>query len=585
MTYTFSLTFGYQQQHVNIWIDFNNDDILTPDEMILYNFFANASGSYDVNVTIPPDALTGSHHMRAMAVYGGAAYTNPCGTYQYGEAEDYTVEIIDLPYGNMQGYVTEYSGGAPVQGALVRLNNGPLTDTTDALGFYEFTNLEAGEWNVTCTKNGYNPINGSVTIIDTETTDFDFSLTAPTMVINSPAINVAVEPFSTHTEAITISNNGNGWLVWDTQIDFLTNKKSTDIIAADQQEMKKEVIATGQRVPIDQMMNTNIPIQASYEYFSGPDSDVEIIGGTSGYFTSGPEICGNLFSCTVNRVLIEFLCYHSVITYPTQLWMLVYESDTKIGNYNLEVAVDVTPAPMGEGWVSSGEINYSLQEGKYYMIASSFEQVCISFWDYDVSPFPYPVSFGEAILKTGGLYWSPTPNFPPDQTIYVPNYAFLEVQPKLFYQKLITTNPPEDWLSVDPVTDTLNPGSQEVIITLNAGDIPLGTSKTAVINFTSFPDVGTSQIFVSMLVGNVGFEDKTDQQFKIYPNPASQKLHVESGLTIDYLQLLNTTGQIVAEKDVYALHTSLDISNLESGLYYLQVTTVDGRKLFKVTIQ
>jgi hypothetical protein len=91
--YTVAMRSGYSNQFVNIWIDFNDDNMLTEDERILNNFnLAAANTWYNATITIPENALPGQYKMRAMAVWN-SQFSDPCGSYGYGEAEDYTVLV------------------------------------------------------------------------------------------------------------------------------------------------------------------------------------------------------------------------------------------------------------------------------------------------------------------------------------------------------------------------------------------------------------------------------------------------------------------------------------------------------------
>jgi|GEM_PF-3074583 len=89
-----------------IWIDFNDDQAFSLNEMVaVHNDFLSESGS-NVNIAIPSDALAGEHRMRVMVAYPyfedsfepeSAADFDPCnqGTnvWDYGEVHDYTVNI------------------------------------------------------------------------------------------------------------------------------------------------------------------------------------------------------------------------------------------------------------------------------------------------------------------------------------------------------------------------------------------------------------------------------------------------------------------------------------------------------------
>jgi len=89
----FSLTPGFPGTAYNeawtIWIDFNRDgDYQDAGENIYSN---SSSGNLSGNVTIPNLASEGATGMRIAMQWNNAA--SPCGSYQYGEVEDYTIVI------------------------------------------------------------------------------------------------------------------------------------------------------------------------------------------------------------------------------------------------------------------------------------------------------------------------------------------------------------------------------------------------------------------------------------------------------------------------------------------------------------
>ena len=85
---------------VAIWIDFNNDRTFSTSERVFYTATNLASGSNNnaISVIIPSDATPGEHRMRVRHVYTSGtnigASIDPCNEYNYGETEDYTVNII-----------------------------------------------------------------------------------------------------------------------------------------------------------------------------------------------------------------------------------------------------------------------------------------------------------------------------------------------------------------------------------------------------------------------------------------------------------------------------------------------------------
>lgn len=73
-----------------VWIDYNHNGVFTDaGEKVTTG---NGTGSKALTFTVPTTALNGATRMRVQMKYGSAT-TNSCGSYNYGEVEDYTVNI------------------------------------------------------------------------------------------------------------------------------------------------------------------------------------------------------------------------------------------------------------------------------------------------------------------------------------------------------------------------------------------------------------------------------------------------------------------------------------------------------------
>ena len=103
--YSLTVTTGYGDQYVKVWIDFNDDTEFTEDEVIVDNFIIepdfNGSGTFTetIDVSIPEDASLGQHILRAKTNWAGNVPTNACEETTYGETEDYTVIITSASLG------------------------------------------------------------------------------------------------------------------------------------------------------------------------------------------------------------------------------------------------------------------------------------------------------------------------------------------------------------------------------------------------------------------------------------------------------------------------------------------------------
>lgn len=80
----------------SVWIDYNQDmDFSDPGELV--GSYGSTNGLYSansINFTVPVTALPGNTRMRVVLIEGTSTPSNPCGTYSWGETEDYTVNLV-----------------------------------------------------------------------------------------------------------------------------------------------------------------------------------------------------------------------------------------------------------------------------------------------------------------------------------------------------------------------------------------------------------------------------------------------------------------------------------------------------------
>ena len=107
-TYDVTVTTGYGDQHVRIWIDYNDDFIFSLDEMVVSDYeIANGQGqgSYTetFQMTIPEGAVLGTHIMRIKSNWQSQVPDDACEDTTYGETEDYTVNLVtSLGFGDFE---------------------------------------------------------------------------------------------------------------------------------------------------------------------------------------------------------------------------------------------------------------------------------------------------------------------------------------------------------------------------------------------------------------------------------------------------------------------------------------------------
>jgi len=141
----FTLIASYSSYNYNvfwsIWIDFNQDAIYSADEQV-----HSGSSTAAINaLAVIPQGKIGSARMRVVMRYGSAA-TTPCGTFSYGEVEDYSVNISQgtapdqspdpspINYCNSQGNNTSYKWSKSV-----KVNNYTYTNANVVSGYFDHT--------------------------------------------------------------------------------------------------------------------------------------------------------------------------------------------------------------------------------------------------------------------------------------------------------------------------------------------------------------------------------------------------------------------------------------------------------------
>jgi hypothetical protein len=85
---------------------------------------------------------------------------------------------------------------------------------------------------------------------------------------------------------------------------------------------------------------------------------------------------------------------------------------------------------------------------------------------------------------------------------------------------------------------------------------------------------GESEIITkdfTITVGDDGSQVEEMEQFlKVFPNPASKWLNMESTQFIDSYRLINSRGEVVASQKIDAYSARIDVSYLSGGVYFLQ---------------
>lgn len=123
-------------------------------------------------------------------------------------------------------------------------------------------------------------------------------------------------------------------------------------------------------------------------------------------------------------------------------------------------------------------------------------------------------------------------------------------------------------------------GDNSVIVaSLISGTTPVSLNWTDVTSFT-VTSTGSSFGFddLSIREPSLSINDYTISALKIYPNPVKKTLFLSNIENLISIKTFNSLGQLVMETD----KIKIDFSNLDNGIFFLQITTLEGIEVRKI---
>jgi len=121
-------------------------------------------------------------------------------------------------------------------------------------------------------------------------------------------------------------------------------------------------------------------------------------------------------------------------------------------------------------------------------------------------------------------------------------------------------------LSSLPVGSTVNTGAQLFFdYDVVTSPINLGTNNAS----TTFQNLSSSIT-------------SYDASISMYPNPTHSILFIEGSEVVKTVELYDVFGRLLQTNINSTEKTSIDLSNRETGIYFLKVTTDKGQKVEKI---
>jgi hypothetical protein len=155
-------------------------------------------------------------------------------------------------------------------------------------------------------------------------------------------------------------------------------------------------------------------------------------------------------------------------------------------------------------------------------------------------------------------------------------WSHLSNNPSLLYNWNIRANlngdPFNKWLTITPTSGTIAPaGSQILDVTFNSNNQPVGIYEGIVRIMSNDPDSPSVDVLCTLSV-SVGINDMNKVAVLVYPNPAQDFINVAANQKITEIRIMNFAGLTLYKGN----ENHINISNLPKGIYYLQTITHEG---------
>jgi len=83
----------------------------------------------------------------------------------------------------------------------------------------------------------------------------------------------------------------------------------------------------------------------------------------------------------------------------------------------------------------------------------------------------------------------------------------------------------------------------------------------------------------------VGIEELDASSFQIFPNPANEQINVKSSIEFNRIQIISINGQLVFDELVNSKDYQIDVSDYNSGMYFVKLETDEGSISRKITVK
>jgi hypothetical protein len=128
------------------------------------------------------------------------------------------------------------------------------------------------------------------------------------------------------------------------------------------------------------------------------------------------------------------------------------------------------------------------------------------------------------------------------------------------------------WLTITPeLSEVYGEDSDNLTLDFNTTGLASGTYNATAVVGCNDKTSEWNNIPVALTIGT-GIDNTTKIGVMTYPNPATENLNVVADVNINSIAIYSITGQIVSKFNVNSTSTIINVSEMASGIYVMEIT-------------
>jgi len=502
--------------------------------------------------------------------------------------------ITPSPGGYLHGSVVTTVGSNPVENATISLLATSFSTQTDINGNYELNYIPPGDYTAVCSKMGYLNVSAEITIIENEVTIQDFELEEATSL--NPPENLTA----------TIFDQNNVSLDWDppstgTPTGYYIYRNNIIVGFSISTSMNDNNLNPG---------IYNYFVTAEYEIGESNSSNVEEVIITEPLlppinFTSyvddndvllmwEPPVSGSPLGYNIyrNNIFLDFTAniiyadqdlnpgfyeYYLTAEYtegesePTEVLEIYIPEPCNPPENVIVTVINITEVELSWDPPSTGStpIGFNIYRNGIYVDYTTNSE--IYFTDLDPGTFEFCVS---AICAEG----ESEPACADEVTIIL--FAPSNLEAEISGSNIIL-----NW--DEPEEKALN--GYNIYHKFESGNFTLFAYMTQTTCLYADADVGHHYFYVTAVYDEgesipsdtvevliTSVNNNYSREITIHPNPASEFVVINSDIMIKSIKVYSHTGIVVGSEEINTNIYKFNTAKFSSGLYFFQVTTIEG---------